>query len=271
MIADRLSLRRGYRSRTLFRISNAAFLSLTTLFILVPILSIISNSLQENPSINVLRLIPEKLTVTAYRLIFSQRGLYRPFFISLYVTVVGTAVALTLTTMLSYALIHKDLPGRQLFVYLILVTMIFRAGLIPTYMVMKSLNILNTLLPVVLGPCINAFYFILMMNFFRTIPRDFAEAAEVEGAEVMTVEGIATDGLHPLQQTFLEEAALQCGICTPGFLVASKALLDRNPDPSEQEVRFWLAGNLCRCTGYDKIIRAVLRAAEEMRREGVRS
>ena len=96
-------------------------------------------------------------------------------------------------------------------------------------------------------------------------------AAEIEGAELTTIEGIATDGLHPLQQAFLEEAALQCGICTPGFLVAAKALLDRNPNPSEYEARFWLAGNLCRCTGYDKIIRAVLKAADEMRSEGVRS
>jgi carbon-monoxide dehydrogenase small subunit len=91
-------------------------------------------------------------------------------------------------------------------------------------------------------------------------------ALEVEDADVVTVEGIAArDGLHPVQQAFLEEAALQCGICTPGFIVASKALLDINPDPSEHEIRFWLAGNLCRCTGYDKIIRAVQRAGEMMR------
>lgn len=92
-------------------------------------------------------------------------------------------------------------------------------------------------------------------------------AAEAEGAEVTTVEGLerGPQELHPLQQAFLEEAALQCGICTPGFLVAAKALLDEHPDPSEHEVRFWLAGNLCRCTGYDKIIRAVLSAAETMR------
>ena len=92
-------------------------------------------------------------------------------------------------------------------------------------------------------------------------------AAELEGAEVTTVEGLARgpQELHPLQQVFLEEAALQCGICTPGFLVSAKALLDENPDPTEHEVRFWLAGNLCRCTGYDKIIRAVLTAAEQMR------
>jgi len=90
-------------------------------------------------------------------------------------------------------------------------------------------------------------------------------AAEVEGSDVTTVEGLAgQEELHPLQQTFLEDAALQCGICTPGFLVASKALLDRNPDPSEEEIRFWLAGNLCRCTGYDKIIRAVQHAAERI-------
>jgi aerobic carbon-monoxide dehydrogenase small subunit len=90
--------------------------------------------------------------------------------------------------------------------------------------------------------------------------------AEVQGRAVETIEGMA-DGaaLHPLQQKFLEHAALQCGVCTPGFLVAAKALLDRNPDPSETEVRYWLAGNLCRCTGYDKIVRAVLDTAAEMR------
>ena len=87
-------------------------------------------------------------------------------------------------------------------------------------------------------------------------------AAEIEGAQLTTVEGLAgDDGLHPLQQAFLEEAALQCAICTPGLLVAAKALLDHTPDPSEHEMRYWLAGNLCRCTGYDKIIRAVQRAA----------
>ncbi len=89
---------------------------------------------------------------------------------------------------------------------------------------------------------------------------------EVAGKSVETIEGMA-DGerLHPLQTKFLEHAALQCGVCTPGFLVAAKALLERNPDPSETEVRYWLAGNLCRCTGYDKIVRAVLDAATEMR------
>ncbi len=91
-------------------------------------------------------------------------------------------------------------------------------------------------------------------------------AAEAEGQEVNTIEGMADhDKLHPLQKHFLEEAALQCGICTPGFLVAAKALLDKNPDPTETEIRYHLAGNLCRCTGYDKIIRAVQNAAAEMR------
>jgi aerobic carbon-monoxide dehydrogenase small subunit len=86
---------------------------------------------------------------------------------------------------------------------------------------------------------------------------------ETAGREVTTIEGIASpDGLHPLQQKFLEHAALQCGICTPGFIVAAKALLDKNPHPTEHQVRYWLAGNLCRCTGYDKIIRAVMDAAQ---------
>ena len=91
-------------------------------------------------------------------------------------------------------------------------------------------------------------------------------AVEAQGKEITTIEGIATaEGLHPVQQAFLENAALQCGICTPGFIVATKALLDREPDADEQRIRLWLAGNLCRCTGYDKIIRAVLDAREKMK------
>ena len=89
---------------------------------------------------------------------------------------------------------------------------------------------------------------------------------EANGKSIETIEGMADgEALHPLQRKFLEHAALQCGICTPGFLVASKALLAKNPNPSETEVRYWLAGNLCRCTGYDKIVRAVMDAASEMR------
>jgi carbon-monoxide dehydrogenase small subunit len=95
-------------------------------------------------------------------------------------------------------------------------------------------------------------------------------AAEAEGKKIATIEGLAPgDQLHPLQQKFLEMAALQCGICTPGVLMAAKSLLERNPDPTEHEVRFWLAGNLCRCTGYDKIVRAVMETAKDMR-EAVR-
>ncbi len=91
-------------------------------------------------------------------------------------------------------------------------------------------------------------------------------AVEAEGKSVATIEGMAQgETLHPLQRKFLDHAALQCGICTPGFLIAAKALLERNPEPTETEVRYWLAGNLCRCTGYDKIVRAVLDAAAEMR------
>ncbi len=91
-------------------------------------------------------------------------------------------------------------------------------------------------------------------------------AAEADGAEIETIEGMAEgDALHPLQQKFLESAALQCGICTPGFLMAAKALLEKNPNPSETEVRYALAGNLCRCTGYDKIVHAVLDTAADMR------
>jgi carbon-monoxide dehydrogenase small subunit len=90
--------------------------------------------------------------------------------------------------------------------------------------------------------------------------------AEADGRSVETIEGLGKgEALHPLQRKFVEHAALQCGVCTPGFLVAAKALLDQNDDPTETEVRYWLAGNLCRCTGYDKIVRAVMDAAKEIR------
>jgi carbon-monoxide dehydrogenase small subunit len=97
-------------------------------------------------------------------------------------------------------------------------------------------------------------------------------AVEAEGCSITTIEGISQDAhLHPIQQCFLENAALQCGICTPGFIVAAKALLDKNPRPSEHEIRFELAGNLCRCTGYDKIIRAVQDAAKRLPSSGART
>ncbi len=100
----------------------------------------------------------------------------------------------------------------------------------------------------------------------RLVCSCLALGVEAEGRTVETIEGMALgEKLHPLQQKFLEEAALQCGFCTPGFLVAAKALLETNPDPTETEARYWLAGNLCRCTGYDKIIRAVMDTAADMR------
>ena len=100
----------------------------------------------------------------------------------------------------------------------------------------------------------------------RLVCACLALGVEAQGRKVETVEGMADgDRLHPVQRAFLEEAALQCGFCTPGFLVAAKALLERDPDPDETEIRYWLAGNLCRCTGYDKIVRAVQSAAAEMR------
>lgn len=104
----------------------------------------------------------------------------------------------------------------------------------------------------------------------RLVPSCLVLAAEAEGRTITTIEGLASgDRLHPIQQKFLEHAALQCGVCTPGFIVATKALLDRHPNPTEQQARFWLAGNLCRCTGYDKILRAVLDAASETRKAAV--
>jgi carbon-monoxide dehydrogenase small subunit len=102
---------------------------------------------------------------------------------------------------------------------------------------------------------------------FNGLPVDscLVLGVEADGAEITTIEGVANEStLHPIQQCFLEDAALQCGICTPGFIITAKALLDRNPNPSEHEIRFQLSGNLCRCTGYDKIVRAVQDSAKRM-------
>ena len=100
----------------------------------------------------------------------------------------------------------------------------------------------------------------------RVINSCLALGVEADGRQITTIEGVATaQGLHPLQQKFLEHAALQCGVCTPGFIVAAKALLDREPEPDEHRIRMWLAGNLCRCTGYDKIVRAVMDTAGTMK------
>ena len=99
----------------------------------------------------------------------------------------------------------------------------------------------------------------------RVVTSCLVLGVEAQGCQITTIEGIARGSeLHPLQRSFLENAALQCGICTPGFIVAAKALLDQQPNPSEDEIRLWLANNLCRCTGYDKIILAVKQAAEQM-------
>jgi len=104
----------------------------------------------------------------------------------------------------------------------------------------------------------------------RLVPACLVLAPEAQGRTVETIESVAEgENLHPLQKKFLEHAALQCGVCTPGFIVAARALLDKNPNPTEEEIRLWLAGNLCRCTGYDKIIRAVLDTAASMK-EGAR-
>ena len=102
----------------------------------------------------------------------------------------------------------------------------------------------------------------------RIVPACLVLGVEAEGSSILTIEGIAEgSALHCVQAAFLEGAALQCGICTPGFIVATKALLDRNPDPTEDEIRLWLANNLCRCTGYDKIVRSVQSAATQMQQE----
>ncbi len=182
-----MSFRKEHIPRTIFVIVNTILLIIVAMTIVVPLVNIISDSLDERAATYVFTLVPQRFTTYAYRLILSQRSLYRPFFISIFVTITGTALSLILTTMLAYGLNQRGLPGRSIISYAVLITMVFRAGIIPTYMVVRSLGILNTLAPIILVNSVNTFYLILMMNFFRTVPNDFREAARVEGASEFRV------------------------------------------------------------------------------------
>ena len=154
---------------------------MTALFImLVPLLKVLSDSFDAKGSYE-LRFFPRDFTLDAYRIIITSRELLRPFMISVYVTVLGTAIALLITSMGAYVVTQKEMPGRTFIVYLMLFTMIFEGGLIPFYLVVKNLGLLNKLWAVILPNCVNTFYLILMKNFFLAIPKSLPESAEIDG------------------------------------------------------------------------------------------
>ena len=172
--------RHEHWSRKAFLIGNGLFMALVLFIMLVPLLKVLSDSFDAKGSYE-LRFFPRVPTLNAYKIIVTSRELFRPFLISIYVTVVGTAIALAITSMAAYAITQKEMPGRSAIVYLMLFTMIFEGGLIPFYLVVKNLGLLNRLWSVILPNCVNTFYLILMKNFFLVIPKSLPESAEIDG------------------------------------------------------------------------------------------
>lgn len=183
---DKFSFAKGYRARAIFVICNTIFLVLLCIAMLVPILKVLSDSFDAAGNYE-LRFIPRIMTTDAYKLILSTESLFRPFMISIFTTVVGTILALTISSMAAYVLTQKEMPGRNFFTYAILITMIFNGGMIPTYLVIKSLGLLNTLWAVILPMTCNTYNLILLKNFFSTIPQGIVESAEIDGCTPLMI------------------------------------------------------------------------------------
>ena len=186
-MVDKLSFAPGCRSRTLFVIFNSIFFILVCLIILVPIAKVLADSFDEKAALTVFRMFPARPTVDAYKMILTRKFLYRPFLISLLTTVSGTLLSMVLTTLFAYALSQKELPGRRIFMFMAMITMVFRAGLIPVFLVVRSLGLMNSLLAVILVHAMDAYYVILLKNFFSSIPKSLVEAAEMDGCKPFNV------------------------------------------------------------------------------------
>ena len=183
---DKFSFAKGYRARAIFVICNTIFLILLCILMLVPILKVLSDSFDAAGNYE-LRFFPKVATLDAYQLILSTESLFRPFMISIFTTVVGTILALTISSMAAYVLTQKEMPGRNFFTYAILITMIFHGGMIPTYLVIRSLGLLNTLWAVILPMTCNTYNLILLKNFFSTIPQGIVESAEIDGCTPLMI------------------------------------------------------------------------------------
>jgi putative aldouronate transport system permease protein len=178
---EKLSFRDGNLSRTLFVLANSAFLMVLAVLIMFPLFKVLSDSFDSNASLLQFRLFPEKITFEAYTEVLHRDFLYRPFIVSVCVTIVGTLLSLIVTTLFAYSLNQTKLPGRKIIFSLVLFTMVFRAGIIPVFLIVKSLHLSNSLLAIILVHCVDAYYLILLKNFFSSIPKSLMEAAEIDG------------------------------------------------------------------------------------------
>ncbi len=185
-IGEILGFEKNNRGRNAFLTGNAIFMIIFMIMMLIPLIKVVSDSFDGVGAYG-MHMLPQKATTAAYEAILSSSSLYRPFFVSLLVTVLGTTVAMTVTTMSAYVLTEKDLPGRTFFIYMVLFTMIFNGGLVPTYMQIRRLGLLDTIWSVVLTFTIEAYYLILIKNFFAEVPESLKESAEIDGANPMTI------------------------------------------------------------------------------------
>ena len=185
-MTNRLGFEKYNTPRNIFVVCNFVFMLSVLLLALLPLLKVLSDSF-DGAGVYGFRLVPHSFTTAAYELILTSKELYRPFLVSIYVAAAGTIFALAFTTMPAYVLTEKKLPGRTFFIYFILITMIFNGGLIPTYLQIRRLGLLNSLWAIILPLSIQSYYLILVKNFFAEIPDSYKESAEIDGAKPFTI------------------------------------------------------------------------------------
>ena len=183
---EKLSFKREYLPRTIFHICNFIFFALVAVAMLIPIYKIVVDSI-EGAARYGMNLWPRRPTLQAYKLILTTKNLYMPFLMSVFTTIAGTVFGLVICTTSAYVLIHKDLPGQKFFSYMLLITMVFNGGLIPTYLAMRSLRMVNTIWVILLPAAVSVYNIILMRNFFEGIPVSLFESAEMDGCRPMSI------------------------------------------------------------------------------------
>lgn len=205
---DKLSFKPGHRARAVFKICNITFFILISIIMLIPILKVISDSFDAQGGYGI-SLIPHSFTVSAYQMIFTDKELFNPFLISIFTTIFGVALSLFLTTMGAYVLLQKDMPGNKLFTWLFFITMIFSGGMVPGYLLIKELHMMNTLWAVILPASLNVYNIILMKSFFESLPASLMEAAAIDGC---TPFGIFIKIVLPLSKPALASIGLFIGV-----------------------------------------------------------
>lgn len=182
---EKFSLAKGYRARTLFMIFDIAFITILCVFMVIPLLKVFVDSV--DPTTYGIRLWPKEIDLSAYKQILSKSSLYQPLWVSVYTTILATVIGLTLSTLAGFVVIQREMPGHKFIVGSIMFTMLFSGGMIPTYITIKSLGLMNNILTVVLPSSLSAYNIILMKSFFEGIPNTLYEAAELDGATPMDI------------------------------------------------------------------------------------